>query len=148
MQAGWKHAGAYSEKRALGVVSLTDLLLFGYLMPLLAPLADIFLVILLVGTALDLGGYSFTSTTGVPSYLLFAYLFLPALDLISAIVAFKMDPKENRYLLLLFLFQRILYRPLMYISVYRALWRACSGSLARWGNVGRVGYQFDQESVA
>jgi peptidoglycan-N-acetylglucosamine deacetylase len=141
MQAGWKHAGAYSEGRALGLFSLTDLFVFGYLMPLLAPLADVFLIVFLVGTAMGLGGYD-------PSHLLLAYLVLPALDLFSAFIAFKLDPKEDRRLLLLFPLQRILYRPLLYISVYSALWRALSGSLAQWGKVRRVGYQFDHERVA
>lgn len=147
MQAGWKHLGAYREKRALGLVSLTDLALFGYLMPLLAPLADLFLVILAVGGIASLAGAA-PVDFDVPTHLLLAYLFLPTLDLITAMVAFKLDPKEDRRLLLLFPIQRLLYRPLLYISVYRSVWRALSGTLARWGSVARVGYRFDQERVA
>ena len=147
MQAGWKHLGAYREKRALGLLSLTDLALFGYLMPLLAPLADLFLVILAVGGVASLMG-AVPVDFEVPTHLLVAYLFLPTLDFITALVAFKLDPKEDRRLLLLFPIQRLLYRPLLYISVYRSVWRALSGTLARWGSVARAGYRFDQERVA
>lgn len=147
MQAGWKHMGAYREKRALGLVTLTDLGLFGYLMPLLAPLADLFLVLLAAGGVLTLMGAS-PADFEVPTHLLLAYLFLPTLDFITALVAFRLDPKEDRRLLFLFPVQRLIYRPLLYISVYRSVWRALSGTLARWGSAARVGYRFDHERVA
>lgn len=148
MQASWKHLGSYAEGRALGFIALTDLLVFGYLMPLLAPLADILLVILVAGSLAELGGNENGSSPPIPAHLLFAYLLLPALDLFLAFVAFWFDPREDRRLLLLLPFQRLLYRPLLYISVYKSIWRALTGSLAKWGTIGRAGYRFDHEKVA
>jgi cellulose synthase/poly-beta-1,6-N-acetylglucosamine synthase-like glycosyltransferase len=147
MQAGWKHGGAFLERRALGFLSLIDLFLFGYLMPLLAPFADLFLLLLAFGAIADLVGTTPTDFS-VPLYFLVAYLALPLLDLVSAFIAFRLDPKEDKRLLLLFPIQRLFYRPLLYISVYRSVWRALSGTLARWGSVARVGYRFDHERVA
>ncbi|MFG6665305.1 glycosyltransferase [Sulfitobacter sp. 916] len=147
MQAGWKHLGAIMERRNLGRVALPDLAIFGYLMPLFAPLADLFLVILIVdflsslGTADQEYGRIFTNP------LIIAYLALPALEVLCAVVAFKLDPKEDRRLLLLLPLQRIFYRQILYISVIRALWRAATGSLATWGRMTRVGFQFDQAKL-
>lgn len=142
MQAGWKHLGATIEGRALGLVALPDLAVFGYLMPLLAPLADLFLVILIVEFVADFGTADEHAKV-IASPLLIAYLMLPTLEVLSAIRAFRLDPLEDRWLLLLLPLQRLFYRPILYISVIRALWRAATGSLANWGRMTRVGFQFD-----
>ena len=147
MQAGWKHSGAIMERRNLGFVALPDLAVFGYLMPLVAPLADLFLVLLIIEFFANVGGADQNYVDIVANPLIVAYLALPTLEIISAIVAFRLDPKEDRRLLLLLPMQRIFYRQVLYIAVIRALWRAATGSLASWGRMTRVGFQFDQAKV-
>jgi len=147
MQAGWKHSGAIMERRNLGFVALPDLAVFGYLMPLVAPLADLFLVLLIIEFLANVGGADQNYMDIVANPLIVAYLALPTLEIISAIVAFRLDPKEDRRLLLLLPMQRIFYRQVLYIAVIRALWRAATGSLASWGRMTRVGFQFDQAKV-
>ncbi|MFG6531955.1 MULTISPECIES: glycosyltransferase [unclassified Sulfitobacter] len=142
MQAGWKHLGATMEGRALGLVALPDLAVFGYLMPLLAPLADLFIVILIVEFVTDLGTADEHAKV-ITNPLLIAYLMLPALEMLSAISAFRLDAPEDRRLLLLLPLQRLFYRQILYLSVIRAVWRAATGSLANWGRMTRVGFQFD-----
>ncbi|UOA33905.1 Poly-beta-1,6-N-acetyl-D-glucosamine synthase (plasmid) [Sulfitobacter sp. DSM 110093] len=147
MQAGWKHSGAMIERRSLGRVALPDLAVFGYLMPLIAPLADLFLVILLVEFVTNFGTVKQEYADIITNPLIVAYLALPALEVMSAVVAFKLDPKEDRRLLLLLPAQRVFYRQMLYISVIRALWRAATGSLASWGRMTRAGFQFDQAKL-
>ncbi len=147
MQAGWKHLGAAGERRNLGLIALPDLAIFGYLMPLIAPLADLFLVILLIESVMSVGtgGQEYAALLTNP--LLIAYLALPALEILSAVIAFRFDPKEDRRLLLLLPLQRVYYRQVLYICVIRAIWRAATGSLASWGRMTRVGYRFDQAKL-
>ena len=45
-------------------------------------------------------------------------------------------------------FMNLLYRPLLYITVYRALWSALSGRLARWNKLRRLGLEARQDLVA
>ncbi|MFG6665389.1 bifunctional polysaccharide deacetylase/glycosyltransferase family 2 protein [Sulfitobacter sp. 916] len=142
MQAGWKHLGATMEGRALGLIALPDLAVFGYLMPLLAPLADLFIVILIVEFVTDWGTADEHAKV-ITNPLLIAYLMLPALEVLSAICAFRLDAPEDRRLLLLLPLQRLFYRQILYLSVIRAVWRAATGSLANWGRMTRVGFQFD-----
>jgi cellulose synthase/poly-beta-1,6-N-acetylglucosamine synthase-like glycosyltransferase/peptidoglycan/xylan/chitin deacetylase (PgdA/CDA1 family) len=144
MQSGWKHQGAIIERRKLGLLALPDLAIFGYLMPLFAPLADLFLMILAVKFFSDYGTGSLDMAGLLHNPLVLAYLALPILEIITVMVAFRLDPKENRRLMLLIPLQRVFYRQLLYISVIRALWRAATGTLAKWGNATRVGYQFDE----
>jgi hypothetical protein len=42
----------------------------------------------------------------------------------------------------------LFYRPLLYITVYRALWAALSGRLARWNKLRRKGVEPQHEAVA
>ncbi|MEP3527733.1 MAG: glycosyltransferase [Sulfitobacter sp.] len=147
VQAGWKHFGAIAERRNLGLIALPDLAIFGYLMPLMAPLADLFLVILLIEFFMNFGAGEQDYAALMTNPLLIAYLALPALEVLSAVIAFRFDPKEDRRLLFLLPLQRICYRQVLYICVIRALWRAATGSLASWGRMTRMGYIYDQAKL-
>jgi cellulose synthase/poly-beta-1,6-N-acetylglucosamine synthase-like glycosyltransferase len=45
-QTAWKHKGAIRERAPVGLISIPDLVIFGYLYALLAPVADLFLLLL------------------------------------------------------------------------------------------------------
>ena len=143
MQAGWKHLGATVEGRKLGLVALPDLAIFGYLMPLVAPLADLFLIILAIDFFANLDTAKQDYVEIITNPLIIAYMALPLLEVISTAIAFRLDPYEDRRLMLLIPIQRVFYRQVLYVSVIRALWRAATGSLANWGRITRVGFQFD-----
>ena len=70
------------------------------------------------------------------------------LEIFTVFVAFRLDPKEDKRLMWYIPFQRVFYRQLLYISVIRAMWRAVTGSLAKWGRATRFGFTFDQEKLA
>lgn len=135
LQVGWKHKRAVIEGRSVGLVSLPDLAFFGYLFPLLAPLADLlffwYLYDMLTAGPQGIGA--------APSHLFLGYLALPLIDLAIAAVALRRDRTESWWMLLLFPFQRLFYRQLLYFSVYRALVRAATGKLAQWQKAERFG---------
>lgn len=135
-QCTWKHKRAISENRSIGILSIPDMLIFGYLFPLLAPIADAFVLILIY--KLFSGTWSGETGVGVsdaPTHLIFAYMILPLLDFMVSAFALKTDQRESMKLLWLFPFQRFFYRQLLYFSVYRSIIRAITGSLAGWGRV-------------
>jgi cellulose synthase/poly-beta-1,6-N-acetylglucosamine synthase-like glycosyltransferase len=148
-QCAWKHKGAFREGRAVGLVSIPDMFIFGYLFPLLAPIADLFILILLYNTFSGTwDGQIGEAVSNTPSHLIWAYLTLPLLDLAIAAFALKTDRNENMRMLLLFPFQRFFYRQLLYFSVYRSLLRAVSGTFAGWGRMKRVGRQYFHQRTA
>ena len=49
------------------------------------------------------------------------------------------DRTAKKSLILIWPFQRIFYRPILYLTVFRALLRAMSGTLAVWGKSKRHG---------
>lgn len=139
LQVGWKHKRAIIEGRSVGLVSIFDLAIFGYLFPLIAPLADL----LFFWYLYDLISVGWTgpvqSAAAAPSHLFLGYLALPLIDLMIAAISIKRDDRESWWMLLLFPFQRIFYRQLLYYSVYRSLARAATGKLAKWQKAERFG---------
>ncbi|MFW8595551.1 glycosyltransferase [Cribrihabitans neustonicus] len=142
-QSAWKHKRAVSEGRSVGLISIPDMFVFGYIFPLLAPVADLFVILLLYklaagGWAGDVGA----SQSAQPAQYLLAYLALPALEFLVAAVAVASDDDESNWTLLLFPLQRLIYRPLLYFSVIRAILRAVNGRLASWGTLKRQGRDY------
>ncbi|KIC18582.1 glycosyl transferase [Leisingera sp. ANG-DT] len=142
-QSAWKHKRAIIERRSVGLVSISDMFVFGYVFPLLAPIADLFVILMLYklmagGWAGEVGGSQHTQ----PAQYIWAYLALPALELLIAAIAITSDEDESKWSLLLFPLQRLVYRPLMYFSVIRSVLRAVTGRLASWGSVKRQGRDY------
>ncbi|MDJ0629461.1 MAG: glycosyltransferase [Rhodobacter sp.] len=140
LQTGWKHKRAAREGRPVGLVSLPDLAVFGYLFPVMAPLADIFFFYMLYDLAGRYWSDDLRVSPELPTYLFWGYLALPLMDIVTAFVALCLDRKEKFSLLLLFPIQRLFYRQLLYYSVFRALLRALTGRLAAWSKADRVGF--------
>ncbi len=139
-QTGWKHRRALREGRAIGAVALPDLAIFGYLLPLLAPVADVLFFYFLYDYLHAAWSTDLRVTAEPPAYLLLGYLLLPLLELGIAATAIALDRTEKFRLLLLFPFQRFFYRQVLYFTVIRALLRALTGRLAAWNKADRVGF--------
>jgi len=126
MQTFWKHKDIMfnSKAKALGWIALPDILLFKYIVPFFTPLADFFMVIgLLTGNAGRIGIY---------------YLLFMIIDTAIAAMAFAFE-KENPWKLLWLIPQRLVYRWLMMVVLFKAFRRAIKGELQHWGVLKRTG---------
>lgn len=123
LQAVWKHRGALREPRSIGLVGLPYALLFQVVLPVLAPVVDVYALYTLVG-----GG-----AIGV----LWAWVAFTAANLGLAAVAFRLDRERLRTLWALPL-QQVFYRQLMYLVVIQALVTAVTGNRLRWHKLRRV----------
>jgi len=141
LQTAFKHiAGAARQRLFVGWVALPDLLVVGFGFSILAPLVDL----ILIGTLLDLAVDSVVGrperVVDVRPHLLFGYALLPLMDVVLILVAMRLDRSESLGLLLLFPVQRFFYRQLMYFSALRAMFRAATGNMTRWGHLKRTGH--------
>lgn len=148
LQSAWKHKNAIRERKALGIISLTDLFVFGYLMPLLAPVADLFAIILIGSLIHGFWSADAAELGLLTSPELIALVCLPFVEILIAMMAIRRDPNERLWLLFYLPFQKLFLRQILYISVFRALWRAATGSLARWGKQTRFGLGSAKEKTA
>ncbi len=136
MQTFWKHKHTLfsSKKKNLGWIALPDILIFKYIIPIFTPIADVLMIIgLITGNAQRIGMY---------------YLYFMALDLSLAIVAFAFE-KQNPLKLLWLIPQRLVYRWLMMVVLFRSLRKAIKGELQHWGVLKRTGkVQVSSEPLA
>ncbi len=127
MQAMWKHRGAVLQRGAAGKLGrrgLGYLLLFQVLLPLLAPVVDIFALYGLV--FLD------------PWHVLGLWLGFLLLQLLMGAYAFRLDGERLGPLWSLPL-QQFVYRQLMYLVVIQSAVTAVAGARLRWQRMERYG---------
>jgi cellulose synthase/poly-beta-1,6-N-acetylglucosamine synthase-like glycosyltransferase len=139
LQCAWKHRDALGRPRfgALGLVALPNTWLFQLLLPALSPIADLMFAWSLLSIWLarqDHGStYALTSLEQVMTY----YAVFLLVDWVASIVAFLMEPAEDRSLTWLIVLQRFAYRQVMYWVVVRAFATAFTGRWVGWGKLER-----------
>ncbi|MFV1491393.1 glycosyltransferase [Phaeobacter sp. JH18-32] len=139
LQSAWKHRGTIRQGHAVGLVGLTDLVVFGVIMPLLGPIIDLLLVLMLVRFVSSFDGTNFDAFTVRDYAVLAIFLALPLLEMIMADYAVRSEPSTPRAMVLLLLLNRFIYRQLLIINVYRSLWRILTGRLTGWHKLRRFG---------
>jgi peptidoglycan/xylan/chitin deacetylase (PgdA/CDA1 family)/glycosyltransferase involved in cell wall biosynthesis len=139
LQTLWKHRGAFGEFGPRRVFSLIDMVFFGYVLPVLSPVLDLLFLYFLAGLVMAWQAGTLSDGIEMSHLALAALALVQLMDLITAFVAHRREGAPVLRLLYLVPLMNLLYRPLLYITVYRALWSAISGRLARWNKLRRQG---------
>ena len=127
MQAMWKHRRAIREHGAAGKVGrrgLANVAAFQILLPLTAPLVDVFFLF----------GLLFAD----PALTLLLGAGMLGVQLLGAMYAFRLEG-EPMDVLWVFPAQQIVYRQLMYTVLIRSVASAVSGVRVRWKTMNRIG---------
>ncbi|MDQ7250716.1 glycosyltransferase [Dongia sedimenti] len=138
LQTAWKHRGAIAERRWIGLVSIPELFLFSIMVASVAPLVDLMFIAALVDYAIDRMVLAQPAMATLSVGKIAAYCTYLLSDVVVGILAFRLEPAEDKRLLWLLPFQRLFYRQLLYVSAIRALAAALSGRLMRWQKVTRA----------
>lgn len=133
MQCFWKHRDALFNPRYknFGMVAMPNILIFQMILPILAPLADLILVLSLIAAGFGLIPASI-------GHILFYYLVFTLVDIAGAALAFVFE-KEKPGKLLWMIPQRLIYRQLMYYILFRSFSKAIKGETQGWGVLKRTG---------
>jgi cellulose synthase/poly-beta-1,6-N-acetylglucosamine synthase-like glycosyltransferase len=126
MQTFWKHRDVLFNKqyKALGWVAFPNILLFQFIIPAFAPAADFFMLIGIL--------------TGNAEHILFYYGLFMLVDAAVSVLAFHFEGEKKSRLLWL-LPQRLIYRWLMLVVLFKAFLKAIKGELQGWGVLKRTG---------
>jgi cellulose synthase/poly-beta-1,6-N-acetylglucosamine synthase-like glycosyltransferase/spore germination protein YaaH/peptidoglycan/xylan/chitin deacetylase (PgdA/CDA1 family) len=140
LQSFWKHRDTLGRWRygTLGFVALPNIFLFQLLFPLLSPIIDL----LFIGSLAlwGLGQFhatklpQFWTTADVELSLLFFAGFM-LIDLLTCVIAFSLEKREDWSLLWPVLLQRFYYRQMMYVVLFRAVMGAVKGRSVGWRGV-------------
>ena len=126
MQSFWKNRDALFNPSygSLAWIALPNILVFQMLIPMIAPLADFFMIIgLLTGNAIMILKY---------------YGLFMLVDVAVALVAFMFE-RERIWKLVWLIPQRLVYRWLMLYVLFKSIKRAIKGELQSWGVIKRTG---------
>lgn len=138
MQTGWKHKRAILEGRGIGLVAIPNIVVFGVVLSLFAPIADIVFITALIRLGRDFIHHP-TMIPGLSSPAIFiAYAAYFLSDVFLSALALFLEPKEDKRLLLWVPFQRFYYRQLLYIATLRSVGRALTGRLTGWQKLTRT----------
>ena len=141
LQCAWKHRATLLRTRfgTLGTIAMPNTVLFQLFFTAISPLADLIFVfsVLSVGITWLEHGATFAWHTGIQ--LAAIYLLFLLMDWVAAVIAFLLEPNEERRLTWLILIQRFAYRQIMYWVVVKSFIAAARGGLVGWGKLERKG---------
>ncbi len=135
MQAMWKHRRSLLDRGASGRFTRRCLLflsLFGVFLPLLAPVIDLLAVY----------GLFFLDRTATAV----AWLVMLAVQMLTAVVAFRLD-REKLGVLWVLPLQQFAYRQLMYLVMIQSVVTALTGGRLGWQKLRRTGLTPTQPSA-
>jgi cellulose synthase/poly-beta-1,6-N-acetylglucosamine synthase-like glycosyltransferase/spore germination protein YaaH/peptidoglycan/xylan/chitin deacetylase (PgdA/CDA1 family) len=139
LQCAWKHRQTLFRRQygTLGWIALPNVWLFQLLLPALSPLADLMFVFSLLSvwaTRTSHGGtYALVNLEQVLTY----YAVFLLVDWAAAMIAFLMEPREEKQLTWLIFIQRFAYRQIMYWVVVKSFAAAIRGHVVGWGKLER-----------
>jgi cellulose synthase/poly-beta-1,6-N-acetylglucosamine synthase-like glycosyltransferase/peptidoglycan/xylan/chitin deacetylase (PgdA/CDA1 family) len=140
LQSFWKHGDTLLRPKygTLGCIALPNIFVFQLVLPLISPVIDL----MFFGSLLLWGLAQFRvtrlpqlwTTSDVEKSVLFFVGFL-LIDILTCMVAFALERKEDWTLLIPVLLQRFYYRQLMYVVLFRSVKEAVSGRPVGWRGV-------------
>ena len=139
LQCAWKHRAALFRRRygTLGWVALPNVWLFQLLLPAISPIADLMFAFSLVSVWLTWTAHGATFALVNLYQVMVYYAVFLLVDWAAAMLAFLMEPMEDRQLTWLIFLQRFAYRQLMYWVVVRSFGAAIRGHVVGWGKLER-----------
>ncbi|MBV9930887.1 MAG: glycosyltransferase [Alphaproteobacteria bacterium] len=141
LQCLWKHRAVLREGRPRGLarIGMPQAWIFQILFSLVSPLIDLALILSIAATIGRVREHGWAQThTDVFKMLTFWLLFV-TVDLIAGFIAYRLDPREERFPAALLIAQRFVYRQIMYWVVIRAVGAALHGRWVGWGKLERTG---------
>jgi cellulose synthase/poly-beta-1,6-N-acetylglucosamine synthase-like glycosyltransferase/peptidoglycan/xylan/chitin deacetylase (PgdA/CDA1 family)/spore germination protein YaaH len=143
LQCAWKHRDAFFRRKygSLGFIGLPNVVLFQLLLPGISPVADLMFVLSIFTVWLNAMSHTVDGRVeyglvNLEQVLTYYAIFL-LVDWLAAVLAFLMEPDEDKQLTWLIFLQRFAYRQVMYWVVVRSFAAALSGRLQGWGKLER-----------
>ncbi|HKA22860.1 MAG TPA: glycosyltransferase [Blastocatellia bacterium] len=139
LQAAWKHVDALFRPRygSLGLVALPNIFIFQVFFPLISPVMDLLLLVTLTISGIKKLQHPQEFSSDSLRRTLFYYALFVAIEFVAASVAFLLEKKENKRLLVWLFWQRFFYRQLMYYVAIKATLASLKGIAVGWNKVDR-----------
>ncbi len=149
LQCAWKHRAAMRTRstRALGLVGLPNVWLFQLLFPLLAPAADLALLVTLARYLIEAPAIGAHAAWGHAAPTLALYALFLSIDVVTAVVGLALERGESVSQAWLVPLQRIAYRQVLYVALLKAIRAALKGWAPAWGKLDRTGRVAERDTT-
>ncbi len=133
LQSTWKYfKHIFSHKhKSLGFFVIPNVLVFQIIFPLIAPFMDIFTVVFLSIALWQKAIHQDVSFDSANQVITF-YLLFALVDILVAFIAFMLERKEDKKLIIFLPWQRIVYKYLMYVLSLKVFFTALKGPRVEW----------------
>ena len=141
LQSFWKHSSTLFRWKygTLGWIALPNIFVFQLVLPLISPLIDLLFLWSVGLWALEKLQLSWLptihATTGDLMRSVFFFIGFLLIDVLTCVLAFALERKEDWTLLVPVLLQRFYYRQLMYVVLFRSVKEAVRGRPVGWRGV-------------
>jgi len=139
MQAVWKHLDTLFRRRygALGVFAVPYVLIFHIFFSFIAPVVDLFVVLRVAMLIWQRYQHPLIASNEALVPLLAYFALFQMIEFLSSLVAFLLEPREQRALLVWVFVQRFFARQLLYVVGFKTLMAALKGRLVGWNKFER-----------
>jgi cellulose synthase/poly-beta-1,6-N-acetylglucosamine synthase-like glycosyltransferase/peptidoglycan/xylan/chitin deacetylase (PgdA/CDA1 family)/spore germination protein YaaH len=143
LQAIFKHKGAISKHRAMGLFALPNILIFQILLPLVSPLIDVMFIAGVIHYAIDKHFHPETASADSFYKLLTYFVTFLVIDFAASALAFTLERKHpaskgDGWLLFHIWIQRFTYRQLFSVVLFKTVKRAIDGKPFSWDKLERT----------
>jgi peptidoglycan-N-acetylglucosamine deacetylase len=143
LQAIFKHRGAITKHRAMGLFALPNILIFQILLPLVSPLIDLMFVFGVVHYFADKYFHPEAASTASFHRLLAFFLAFLIIDFLASALAFALEKKHpaskgDGWLLFHIWIQRFSYRQVFSVVLFKTIKRAIDGKPFNWDKLDRT----------
>ena len=143
LQAVFKHLGAITRRKAMGLFALPNILIFQILLPLVSPLIDLMFVAGVVHYLIDRHFHPETASTASFYKLLTFFLAFLTIDFVTSALAFALERKHpaskgDAWLLFHIWIQRFSYRQVFSVVLFKTMKRAIDGKPFAWDKLDRT----------
>jgi cellulose synthase/poly-beta-1,6-N-acetylglucosamine synthase-like glycosyltransferase/peptidoglycan/xylan/chitin deacetylase (PgdA/CDA1 family) len=143
LQAIFKHRGAFTKHRAMGLFALPNTAIFQILLPLVSPLIDLMFFAGVLNYFYDRHFHPEAASAASLEKLLFFFLAFIAIDFAASALAFALERKHpasrgDAWLLFHIWIQRFTYRQVFSIVLFKTVKRAVDGKPFNWDKLERT----------
>jgi cellulose synthase/poly-beta-1,6-N-acetylglucosamine synthase-like glycosyltransferase/peptidoglycan/xylan/chitin deacetylase (PgdA/CDA1 family)/spore germination protein YaaH len=143
LQAVFKHKGAITKHRAMGLFALPNILIFQIILPLVSPLIDLMFVMGVIHYFVDRYFHPEAASTASFYKLLTFFAAFLVIDFMASALAFALERKHpaskgDGWLLFHIWIQRFSYRQVFSVVLFKTLKRAVDGKPFNWDKLDRT----------
>jgi len=143
LQAIFKHKGAISKRKAMGLFALPNILIFQIILPLVSPLIDLMFVAGILNYVYDKHFHPESASTDSLYKLLAFFLSFLMIDFAASALAFTLERKHpaskgDVWLLFHIWIQRFTYRQVFSVVLLKTVKRAIDGKPFNWDKLERT----------